>query len=260
MRFSYLLTVWVVFFGFGIHLWIFRYPLLLFISFWYRLICFECRSFSLSYFILEILDSLGKFDSFGKCEAPKKAFQFLYFSLWSFILNYNLHNLEGTHLTSNTSNHKNLLWQDARVAAEQFEIENDLFVQEKQRRREEENVQILKRGKAALTKEKSHNNYLRLLAELDKIETNNNTKWDVESTISTPERSSTSILSCEEPCIINEVPVRDENQHMHQESPRRTHSSFDQKDAKQVPAEHLPLLVPPLDEGIWLICFKNKKN
>lgn len=135
------------------------------------------------------------------------------------------------------------------MAAEHFEIENNLLSQEKQKQREKENAQILRRGKVALTKEKSHNNYLRLLAELDKIEANKDKKWEIESTVSTLEKSSSnSVLSCDEADIIDEVSVRDVSQ---QEPLPKTHLSVDEKDTDQIPVQDIPFKIPTLNEGIY---------
>lgn len=54
----------------------------------------------------------------------------------------------------------------------------------------ENTKKILKRGREALVKEKSHSNYLRLLEQLDKMEKEPDKNWDVESTLTSNEQSS----------------------------------------------------------------------
>lgn len=54
----------------------------------------------------------------------------------------------------------------------------------------ENDKKVLKRGREALVKEKSHSNYLRLLEELDKMEKEPDKNWDVESTVTSTEQSS----------------------------------------------------------------------
>ncbi|XP_057370369.1 serine-rich adhesin for platelets-like [Daphnia carinata] len=85
--------------------------------------------------------------------------------------------------------------QDARQAAMLSEMETNEFVKKKEEKKMEDDKKILKRGKEALVKEKSHSNYLRLLDELDKMEQKPEKDWDVESTSTTIDRSSSETSS-----------------------------------------------------------------
>lgn len=80
--------------------------------------------------------------------------------------------------------------QDARQAAILSEIENQELNKKREEKKAENDKKILKRGKEALVKEKSHSNYLRLLEELDKIEKEPDKNWDIESTITNADKSS----------------------------------------------------------------------
>jgi hypothetical protein len=82
------------------------------------------------------------------------------------------------------------LLQDARQAAILSEIENQELIKKNEKIRAENDKKILKRGKEALVKEKSHSNYLRLLEELDKIEKEPDKNWDIESTATNVDQSS----------------------------------------------------------------------
>jgi hypothetical protein len=82
------------------------------------------------------------------------------------------------------------LLQDARQAAILSEIENQELIKKNEKIRAENDKKILKRGKEALVKEKSHTNYLRLLEELDKIEKEPDKNWDIESTATNVGQSS----------------------------------------------------------------------
>ena len=115
--------------------------------------------------------------------------------------------------------------KDARMAAEEARIENDLLSREKLQRQKEADALILERGKVALTKEKSHNNYKRLLEQLDKMETKRDTRWELDGDSSTANSSmaaeekrppTPSSLNSPHSSLdqfdvndINEVPVRD---------------------------------------------------
>ncbi|KZS15739.1 Uncharacterized protein APZ42_018958 [Daphnia magna] len=85
--------------------------------------------------------------------------------------------------------------QDARQAAMLSEMETNEFVKKKEETKIEDDKKILKRGKEALLKEKSHSNYLRLLEELDKMEKKPDKDWDVESTSTTIDQSSSATSS-----------------------------------------------------------------
>jgi hypothetical protein len=77
------------------------------------------------------------------------------------------------------------------------EMENEKFQREKEKQKAENDQKIVKRGKEALMREKNHGNYLRLLQELDKMEASGkpDSKWDVESTVTSVDQSCTSSSS-----------------------------------------------------------------
>ena len=98
------------------------------------------------------------------------------------------------------------LIQDARQAAILSEVENQELIKKNVRKKAENDKKILKRGKEALVKEKSHSNYLRLLEELDKIEKEPDKNWDIESSATNVDQSSLSSSRAISPS--NSVPER----------------------------------------------------
>ena len=108
--------------------------------------------------------------------------------------------------------------QDARVAAMLSEQENEKLKLEKEKQKAVNDQKILRRGKEALVREKSHGNYLRLLEELDKMEAGKpDPKWDVESTVTSVDQSCSSSSKPNSPTSTlghwsdekEETPVRD---------------------------------------------------
>lgn len=64
-----------------------------------------------------------------------------------------------------------LFFQDARQAALQDELETDLRCRQAEQNQLEAELRVKRRGVDAMSRQKSHLNYLRLLEELDKLET-----------------------------------------------------------------------------------------
>ena len=62
-------------------------------------------------------------------------------------------------------------------------------------KKSENDKKIIKRGREALVKEKSHINYLRLLEQLDKMENQPDNNWDVESTMEQSSLSTSRVTS-----------------------------------------------------------------